>query len=98
MVATELSPHEVHRKPELAALAILDAALMASRAALIAEHPNAGHRRGRLHSPEPSPPLIGLATLLLERTAELRRLLTRYGRARDTSRPDQDDGQIEFPF
>ncbi len=97
MGAPELCPHDVHRKPELAALALLDAALMASRAALIAEHPTAGHRRG-LHPPEPSPPLIGIATLLLERTAELRRLLTRYGRALDTSRPNQDDGQAEFPF
>jgi hypothetical protein len=97
MGAPELSPHDVHLKPELTALAILDAALMASRAALIAAHPNAGHRRGR-HCPAPSPPLIGIATLLLERTAELRRLLTRYGRALDNSRPDHDDGQTEFPF
>jgi hypothetical protein len=86
MMATELCPREVHLNPQLAALAILDAALLAlaSGAALIAQDPAA----------QPLPPLV---STLLERTLELRRLLSRYTRALEQSR-DKNDGQAEFPF
>jgi len=96
MRAAELRPHEVLRTPQLAALAILDAALMAARAALIAEHPDVGPRG--LHAAEPSRPLGISAARLVERIAELRHLLTRYRRALDAGHADHDRRQAELPF
>lgn len=96
MRAGELGPNDVLRKPQLAALAILDAALMAARAALIAEHPDVGPLG--LHAAEPSRPLVIIAALLVERTAELRHLLSRYRRAIDAFHADQDRRQAELPF
>lgn len=90
----ELCPSEVRREPELPTLAVLDAALMAARAALIAEHPDAGC----LHTAGPVPPLLMVAALLVDRTHELRALLTRYRRALDDFRAAEDFRQSEFPF
>jgi hypothetical protein len=97
MRAAELGPHDLLRTPQLAALAILDVALMAARAALIAEHPDAGPRGA--HVAEPSRSRVIIAARLVARTAELRQLLTRYRRAIDDAVPaDQDRRQAELPF
>jgi hypothetical protein len=84
--------------PPLAALARLEAALLAARAALIAEHPDAGCR-GR-HAAKPARPLVLIAARVIERMTELRPWLTRYRRALDTVHPDPDHDrrQAELPF
>lgn len=69
--------------PELATLAILDAALQASRAALIAEHPDA---RCLDDHQEQIPPVVILASLVVARAKELRALLAHYRRAVDDFR------------
>ena len=92
MRAAELSPNDLLLAPQLAALAILDAALMAARAALIAEHPDVGVRD------LPARPLLISTALVIERAAELRRLLTRYRRAIDAVHADHDRRQAELPF
>ena len=100
MLAATLCPAAIHLQPELAALAILDAALVASHAALIAAHPAAAGPQS-LHSAAPSPPLLPIAALVIKRSAELRRLLTRYQRALDDHHPghdDRDERQGMFPF
>jgi hypothetical protein len=66
------------RAPQLGPLAILEVALTAFRAALLAEHPRA--RLLGTSSLAPQPPIVALAALVLERTAELRVLLARYRR------------------
>ncbi len=96
MRATELGPNDLLRAPQLAALAILDVALMAARAALIAEHPDVGPRG--LHAAEPARPLGIITALVIARTAELRPLLTRYRRALDAVHADHDRRQAELPF
>lgn len=96
MRAVELGPNDLLHTPQLAALAILDAALMAARAALIAAHPDAGPR-GR-HAAEPARPLGLITALVIERTAELHSLLTRYRRALDACRAAHDRRQAELPF
>ena len=96
MRATELGPNDLLRAPQLAALAILDVALMAARAALIAEHPDVGVRD--LPAAEPARPLLISTALVIERAAELRRLLTRYRRAIDAVHADHDRRQAELPF
>jgi len=89
MRAPEIRPHDLLRAPQLGPLAILDVALTASRAALMAEHPRA--RLLSACSLGPQPPIVALAALLLERTAELRLLLARYRRrARHELRAEQD--------
>ena len=101
MLAATLCPHAVHLQPELAALAILDAALVASHAALLAEHPVAAGPRA-LPSAHPAPALIPIAALLIQRSAELRRLLARYQRVIDDCHQphhdDRDERQGMFPF
>ena len=92
----ELSPAQVEHEPELAALAVLDSALMAARVALIAELPDAGHLG--FHAPGPASPLLIVATLLVERTHELRALLTRYRHALDDFRAAEAFRREEFPF
>jgi hypothetical protein len=92
----DLCPHKLLLEPELAALAILDTALMASRAALISEHPEAGHFG--IHAEVRLPPLVVVAALLVDRTTELRGLLAHYRRALADFRSDPDDRQVEFPF
>ena len=77
----DLRPPKLHLQSDLAALSVLDAALDAARAALVAEHPDA-RRLGR-PTDEPLPPLIVVAALLVERTVELQRLLDRYRRVLD---------------
>jgi hypothetical protein len=72
----DLDPSRVRREPELAALSVPDAALMAARTALTAQHPEADTYG--LYSSGPMPPLLLIAALLVDRTAELRCLLTRY--------------------
>ena len=100
MLAATLCPNAVRLQPELAALAILDAALLASHAALLAEHPAAGPRT--LHSAEPAPSLTPIAALLIQRSAELRRLLSRYQRVIDDChqphQDERDERQGMFPF
>jgi hypothetical protein len=99
MRAAELSPHELLRAPQLAALAILDAALMAARAALIAEHPDVGLRPRP--AAEPARPLLISTARVVAHTAELRHLLTRYRRALDAvhaDHADHDRRQAELPF
>ncbi len=95
MMTADLDPDRVRREPELAALTVLDAALMAARTALIAQHPEAGiygfYRSG------PMPPLLVIAALLVDRTAELRCLFKRYRHALDDFHADCDR-QTEFPF
>lgn len=98
MRAAARGPNALSLTPQLAAaLAILDAALMAACAALIAEHPDAGPRGG-LHAAQPARPLLLIAARVVQRTAELRHLLTRYRRALDAVHPDHDRRQAELPF
>jgi hypothetical protein len=96
MRAPALGPNVLLHTPQLAALEILDAALMAARAALIAEHPDAGPRG--LHAAQPARPLVLIAARVVERTTELRHLLTCYRRASvDAVPPDHDRRQAELP-
>lgn len=95
MMTAELDPSRVRREPELAALSVLDAALMAARSALAAKHPDADTYGFYLSGP--MPPLLLIAVLLVDRTAELRCLLTRYRHALDDFRA-ACDRQTEFPF
>lgn len=74
---------DLRAAPELAILAVLDAALAIATETLRAEHPGldaAGQRRGVEHAPH-----VLLAYLLLRRFPELRGLLANY---RDAVRPD----------
>ena len=96
MRAAELGPTALLLTPHLAALALLDAALMAARAALIGEHPDAGPRG--LHAAQPAPPRVLIAARVVGRTTELRRLLTRYRRAIDAVHAVHDRRQAELPF
>ncbi len=95
MMTAELDPNRVHRQPELAALAALDATLMAARAALIAEHPDAGAYG--FYRPGPMPLPLIIAVLLVDRAAELRCLLIRYRDALDDFYADCAR-QTDFPF
>ena len=99
----DLRPHRLQLQADLPALCVLDAALDAARAALVAEHPDA--RRRRKPPDEPLPPIIVVAALLVERTVELQRLLDRYRRVLDDfllsnglSLPLVADRQQAFPF
>ena len=89
MRAPEIRPYDLLRAPQLGPLAILEVALTASRAALMAEHPRA--RLLGASSLRPQLPIVALAALVLERTAELRLLLARYRRrALHELRAEQD--------
>lgn len=86
------TPRDLWAAPELAVLAILDAALAAAAEVLFAYHPGlhdlAGTYQGR------APPLCGaLAAILVSRFEELRDLLAWY-RLAVQSPPSDDD----FPF
>lgn len=95
MMTPDLDPTRVRCEPELTALAVLDAALMAARAALIAEHPHAGTCGFYRPGPMPLPQII--AVLLVDRAVELRCLLVRYQDARDDFHTECVR-QTEFPF
>ena len=101
MLVATLCPNAVHLQPELAALAVLDAALLASHAALLAEHPVAAGPPA-LPSAAPAPALLPIAALLIQRSAELRRLLSRYQRVIDDCHQphhdERDERQGMFPF
>jgi hypothetical protein len=92
----ELDPNRISLEPERAALAILDAALMATRAALVAQHPEAAED-GFVYGAPPMPPILLIALLVVDRTNELRGLLARYRFALDECRADCAR-QTEFPF
>jgi hypothetical protein len=78
MAAPQVHPDHLSRAPQLGSLAILDVAITASAAALLAEHPRA--RQLSASSQAPQPPILAIAVLVLERAAELRLLLARYRR------------------
>jgi len=78
MAAPEIRPDELLHAPQLGSLVILDVALATCARALIAEHPRARHLSAS--ALEPQPPIVAIAALLVERTAELRLLLARYRR------------------
>ncbi len=84
---------DVSLDPELASLAVLDAALEASRTALLAEHPDAGSFQ---NATDPLPPLVVLAGLLVMRADELLWLLGHYRRAVEEFRARQS--QLDIPF
>lgn len=65
---------DVRLDPELATIAVLDAALQACRASLIAEHPDASS----LSTTEARPLVVVMAALVVARTTELRLLLDHY--------------------
>src|SRR2546426_9741419 len=92
----QLCPAQVECEPELAALAVLDTGLMAARVALIAEHPDAGPFG--FHAPGPVSPLLIVATLLIERTHELRALVTRYRHVLVEIRTAEACRQEDLPF
>jgi hypothetical protein len=96
MAHPELGPHHLLLAPQLGPLAILDVALAASGAALLAEHPRA--RQFSAASLEPQPPIVTIAALLLERSAELRQLLARYRRRALHELRAQQDSQAPLPF
>lgn len=99
MRAAARGPTALLLTPHLAALARLEAALLAARASLIAEHPDAGSRGG-LPAASSARPLVRIAARVIERITELRPWLTRYRRALDTVHPDPDHDrrQAELPF
>lgn len=99
----DLRPLQLNLQSELAALSVLDAALVAARAALVAEHPDA--RRLGMRTDEPLPSLLVVAQLLVHRTVELQHLLDRYRRVLEDFqltnglRPRHGTGrQIDLPF
>jgi hypothetical protein len=96
MAHPEIGPHHLLLAPQLGPLAILDVALAASGAALLAEHPRA--RQLSASSLEPPPPIVTIAALLLERSAELRQLLARYRRRALHELRVQQDSQAQLPF
>lgn len=98
----ELVPGQVSDDPAVAPLAILDVALMASCAAMIASDPAAGEWGIHGENGESLPPLTILAALVIDRTTELRRLLALYRRAFDAfqaaERKRERDLQLDIPF
>ena len=96
MLTQDLSPTELRREPELAVLAVLDASLAASRMALIAEHPDADDFH--IACNVPTPPLTVVAALLVDRTVELRSLISRYTLALDDFRAAERNRDSDIPF
>jgi hypothetical protein len=82
--------------PELAALALLDAALQITIAALLAEHMTL---IDELRPPARDGPVVDLADAVCRRASSLRDLLARYARAvRDAARPPPVDPDADLPF
>ena len=71
------TPAQLRAAPELAALAILDAALVTAEEVLLAHHPNLGDLDGVLHG-ERAPPDGCLVPILVASFDELHHLLGRY--------------------
>lgn len=86
---------ELRAAPELAALAVLAAALVVARTALLVENPEVGEIGAATH--RRAPPLCSvLATLLVARADELCDLLSWYRAAVDDLRRQRDDDDIPF--
>jgi len=82
--------------PELAALALLDAALQITIAALLAEHMTL---IDELRPPARDGPVVDLADAICRRASSLRDLLARYASAvRDAARPTAVDPDADLPF
>lgn len=88
------TPGELRAAPELAALAILAAALITAEEALLAHHPDIGDLDGILHG-ERAPPDDSLVPILVAHFDELRYLLRRYHIAVRAARLAPND---DFPF
>jgi hypothetical protein len=78
MISTAIpTPSLLRAAPQLAALAILDAALFTAEEVLLAHHPALDDLDGILHG-ERAPPDGSLVPILIARFDELRHLLGRY--------------------
>lgn len=78
MITTALpTPAQLRAAPQLAALAILDAALVTAEEALLAHHTDLGDLDGLLHG-DRAPPDDGLVPILVAHFDELHHLLGRY--------------------
>jgi hypothetical protein len=88
------TPAELRTAPELAALAILGAALITAEEALLAHHPDLGELDGILLGERP-PPDGSLVPILVARFDELHYLLGRYHNAVRAARLAPNDA---FPF
>jgi hypothetical protein len=88
------TPVLLRAAPHLAALSILDAALIAAEEVLLANHPELGDLDAVLNG-ERAPPQGSLIPILIAHFDELRHLLRRYHLAvhADLLAPDDD-----FPF
>ena len=95
MIVAALPTHaQLRAAPELAALAILDAALVTAQEALLAYHPAREDFDGDLHVPSPPPEHL-LVAILVARVDELHHLLGRYHAAVRASLLAAHD---DFPF
>ena len=74
--------------PELAAVAVLDAALRVTRMALLVNNPDLGDPDVAL-DPQPPALISALALLLVDRVDELHRMITWYRIALDPPRPNR---------
>jgi hypothetical protein len=88
------TPVELRAAPELAALAILDAALITAEEVLLAHHPDIGDLDGILYG-ERAPPDDSLVPILVAHFDELHYLLGRYHGAVRAARLTPNDG---IPF
>lgn len=88
------TPALLRAAPQLAALAILDAALLTAEEALLAHYPRLGEIDAILHG-ERAPPDGCLVPVLVARFDELHHLLGRYHAAVHTALAAPDD---DFPF
>lgn len=88
------TPALLRAAPQLAALAILDAALLTAEEALLAHYPSLGELDATLHA-ERAPPDGCLVPVLVARFDELHHLLDRYHAAVQAALHAPDDG---FPF
>ena len=88
------TPAQLRAAPELAALAILDAALITAEEALLAHHPDIGDLDGILHG-ERAPPDDSLVPILVAYFDELHYLLGRYHLAVRAALLAPND---DFPF
>jgi hypothetical protein len=87
------TPAQLRAAPQLAALAILDAALVTAEEALLAHHPGLGDLDGFLHG-DRAPPDGVLVPILVAHFDELHHLLGRYHAAVREGLAAPDD----FPF
>jgi len=94
MITTAIpTPAQLRAAPQLAALAILDAALVTAEEVLLAHHPALGDLDGALHG-DRAPPDGSLVPILVARFDELHHLLGRYHAAVRAALAAADD----FPF